>query len=146
MSIAEAYSPEFDQEDGHDIGSCLRASRATKGLWKPHPKSFSVGAPGRTGGDDSGLADADAAGHRAQLGTAPGIPFETRKRCLGEFDRHVREAREALTAARDADFTVLCPSRTRDQVLFTYSRGAVVRVAPEPPSFIIGGHSASISA
>jgi uncharacterized damage-inducible protein DinB len=61
------------------------------------------------------------------VATAPGYSVETTEALLGEFDRHVRDAREALTAARDADFTVLWSLKNGDQVLFTSPRGAVVR-------------------
>jgi uncharacterized damage-inducible protein DinB len=62
------------------------------------------------------------------LATSPGYSFETTDALLGAFDRHVRDAREALASAQDADFTVLWSLKKGDQVLFSAPRGAVVRL------------------
>jgi uncharacterized damage-inducible protein DinB len=61
------------------------------------------------------------------LATSSGYSFETTETLLGEFDRHVREAREALTSAKDADFTVPWSLKNGNRVLFTAPRGVVVR-------------------
>ena len=73
------------------------------------------------------------------LATTPGYSFETTDTLLGEFDRHVREAREALASARDADFSVLCPSRKVHRCSSRASWGGSA-VTPKPP------HSSSRSA
>src|SRR5439155_575325 len=41
------------------------------------------------------------------LATYPGYSIETTPSLLAEFDRNVRAARQALAAAKDADFTVV---------------------------------------
>ena len=59
--------------------------------------------------------------------TAPGYSFEPTDALLRGFDQNVREAREALAAAQDADFAVPWSLKRGGQVLFTALRGAVVR-------------------
>jgi uncharacterized damage-inducible protein DinB len=53
--------------------------------------------------------------------------FETTETLLGEFDKNVREAHEALSSSADADFMVPWSLRRGDQVFFTLPRGVVVR-------------------
>ena len=62
------------------------------------------------------------------LANAAGYSFETTETLLTEFDKNVREAREALTSSQDADFAVPWSLKNGDQVLFTAPRGAVVRL------------------
>ena len=61
------------------------------------------------------------------LAASPGYSFETTETLLGEFDRHVREAREALASAGDPDFAVPWSLKHGARVLFTAPRGVVVR-------------------
>ena len=109
MSIAEGLLPEFDQEMATTRTLLVRVP-SNKGPWKPH-EVVPVGAPGATGGDDAGLADADAAESKINLATSPGYSFETTDTLLAAFDRHVRDAREALTSAQDGDFPCCGPSK-----------------------------------
>ena len=61
------------------------------------------------------------------LATAPKYSFETTATLLGEFDKNVRAAREALRASRDTDYAVPWSLKHGDRVLFTAPRGTVVR-------------------
>ena len=54
MSISETLLPEFDQEMTM-TRRLLERVPSDKGEWKPHPKSFSLGAPRPTGVLDAGL-------------------------------------------------------------------------------------------
>jgi uncharacterized damage-inducible protein DinB len=98
-----------------------------KGPWKPHPKSFPLGHLAQLVATMPGWLTQMLRDTEINVATAPGYSVETTEALLGEFDRHVRDAREALTAARDTDFTVLWSLKNGDQVLFTSPRGAVVR-------------------
>jgi uncharacterized damage-inducible protein DinB len=126
MSIAEGLLPEFDQEMA-TTRKLLERVPSDKGPWKPHPKSFPLGHLAQLVATMPGWLTKTLRDTEINLATAPGYSFETTEALLGEFDRHVRDAREALTAARDADFTVLWSLKNGDQVLFTAPRGAVVR-------------------
>jgi uncharacterized damage-inducible protein DinB len=126
MSFAEGLLPEFDQEMA-TTRKLLARVPSDKGPWKPHPKSFPLGHLAQLVATMPGWLTQMLRDTEINLATAPGYSFETTEALLGEFDRHVRDAREALTAARDADFTVLWSLKNGDQVLFTSPRGAVVR-------------------
>jgi uncharacterized damage-inducible protein DinB len=126
MSIAEGLLPEFDQEMA-TTRKLLERVPSDKGPWKPHPKSFPLGHLAQLVATMPGWLTQMLRDTEINLATSPAYSFETTEALLGEFDRHVRDAREALTAARDADFTVLWSLKNGDQVLFTSPRGAVVR-------------------
>jgi len=127
MSIAEGLLPEFDQEMA-TTRKLLARVPSDKGPWKPHPKSFPLGHLAQLVATMPGWLTQMLRDTEINVATALGYRFETTEALLGEFDRHVRDAREALTAARDADFTVLWSLKKGDQVLFTSPRGAVVRL------------------
>jgi len=61
------------------------------------------------------------------LATAPKYSFETTETLLGEFDRNVRAAREALRSSQDGDYAVPWSLKHGDRVIFTAPRGTVVR-------------------
>ena len=67
------------------------------------------------------------------LATSPGYSFQHDCTLLVAFDRHVRDAREALTSAQDADFTVLWSLKKGDQALFDRASWGSGAVAPQPP-------------
>jgi uncharacterized damage-inducible protein DinB len=56
-----------------------------------------------------------------------GYSIETTESLLKGFDRNVREARAALTAAKDSDFKVMWSLTMGDQALWTAPRREVVR-------------------
>jgi uncharacterized damage-inducible protein DinB len=126
MSIAEGLIPEFDQEMA-TTRTLLARVPSDKGPWKPHPKSFPLGHLAQLVATMPGWLTQMLRATEINLATSPTYSFETTEALLGEFDRHVRDARAALTAARDADFTMLWSLKNGDQVLFTSPRGAVVR-------------------
>ena len=126
MSIAEGLLPEFDQEMA-TTRKLLERVPSDKGPWKPHPKSFPLGHLAQLVATMPGWLTQTLRDTEVNLATSSGYSFETTETLLGEFDRHVREAREALTSAKDADFTVPWSLKNGNQVLFTAPRGAVVR-------------------
>jgi uncharacterized damage-inducible protein DinB len=126
MSIAEGLIPEFDQEMA-TTRKLLERVPSDKGPWKPHSKSFPLGHLAQLVATMPGWLTQMLQGTEIDLAMSPGYSFETTDRLLEEFDRHVREAREALALAQDADFSVLWSLKKCDQVLFTAPRGAVVR-------------------
>ena len=126
MGIAESLRPEFDQEMA-TTRRLLERVPSDKGTWKPHPKSFALGHLAQLLSWMPGWVANTLRGTELNLLTVPGYSFETTETLLGGFDQNVREAREALAAAKDADFTVPWSLKRGDQVFFTAPRGAVVR-------------------
>jgi len=128
MSIAQSLLPEFDQEM-KTTRKILERIPETPG-WKPHAKSFSIG---------------DLALHVANLPTwtkmtldlseleinPPGgfkrPVFSTTQAMVADFDRNVKEAREALSKASDQQ--LMEPwTLIKDGVrLFTLPKVAVLR-------------------
>lgn len=126
MSIADGLLPEFDQEMA-TTRKVLARVPSDKGPWKPHPKSFPLGHLAQLVATMPGWLTQTLRDTEVNLATSSGYSFETTETLLGEFDRHVREAREALTSAKDADFTVPWSLKNGNRVLFTAPRGVVVR-------------------
>jgi uncharacterized damage-inducible protein DinB len=126
MSIAEGLLPEFDQEMA-TTRKLLERVPSDKGPWKPHPKSFPLGHLAQLVATMPGWLTQTLRDTEVNLATSSGYSFETTETLLGEFDRHVREAREALTSAKEADFSVPWSLKNGNRVLFTAPRGVVVR-------------------
>jgi uncharacterized damage-inducible protein DinB len=126
MSVGAALLPEFDQEMA-TTRRLLERVPSDRGQWKPHPKSFALGHLAQLVSWIPGWIANTLRHTELNLSTAPGYSFETTATLLGGFDKNVREAREALKSANDADFTVPWSLKRGDQVLFTAPRGSVVR-------------------
>jgi uncharacterized damage-inducible protein DinB len=98
-----------------------------KAQWKPHPKSFSMGHLAQLVSWMPGWITNALRATELNLGQAGGYSIEKTETLLKGFDQNVREAREALRAAKDADFAVAWSLKHGDRVLFTAPRAAVVR-------------------
>jgi uncharacterized damage-inducible protein DinB len=61
------------------------------------------------------------------LGSAQGYTLEKTETLLAEFDRNVKESREVLAGATDADFMVPWTLKAGERVFFTLPRLAVMR-------------------
>lgn len=127
MSIGSSMVPEFDQEMA-TTRRLLERVPSDKADWKPHQKSFPLGhlaqlVAGMPGWITMTISRPDldlAAGGR-------GYSFQPTSELLAQFDKHVGEARTALTASTDASFTEPWSLRMGDRVLSTLPRGVVVR-------------------
>ena len=126
MSIAESLLPEFDQEMAATRRLLARVP-SEKGQWKPHAKSFPLGHLAQLvammpGWNTRALKDTELNVRGFQ-----GYSFEKTETLLAEFDKHVKEARATIAAAKDEDFMVPWSLKAGDQVIFTMPRLAVVR-------------------
>jgi uncharacterized damage-inducible protein DinB len=126
MSIAQTLLPEFDLEMA-TTRRLLERVPSDKGPWKPHPKSFPLGHLAQLIATMPGWLTKTIGGTEINLAKSPGYSFEKTDTLLGQFDHHVREAREALASAKDADFDVMWSLKRGEQVLFSAPRGTVVR-------------------
>jgi len=126
MSIAETLLPEFEQEMAL-TRKCLERVPSDKGRWKPHPKSFALGHLAQLVSWMPGWVGQALRSTELDLAGGPGYSFETTEKLLEGFDRGVRESREALKAAKDADFAVIWSLKHGPRVLFSAPRAVIVR-------------------
>lgn len=126
MSRGASLLPEFDQEMA-TTRRLLERVPMEQGQWKPHPKSFSLGHLAQLVSRMPGWIANTVRQTALDLLTAPGYAYETTETLLAGFDQNVREARESLAAAKDADFETLWSLKRGDIVLFSAPRGTVVR-------------------
>lgn len=126
MTIAQTFLPEFDQEMA-TTRRLLERVPSDKGQWKPHPKSFPLAHLAQLVALMPGWLTNILGETSLDLGKAGGYSYETTETLLGLFDKNVREAREALSKASDADLAVSWSLKHGDRVLMTMPRVAVVR-------------------
>ena len=126
MSIGQSLLPEFDLEMA-STRRLLERVPSDKGQWKPHPKSFPLGHLAQLVATMPGWLTRTVRGTEIDLSKSSGYTFEKTDTLLAQFDRHVREAREALAVAKDEDFDVMWSLRHGERTLFSAPRGPVVR-------------------
>jgi uncharacterized damage-inducible protein DinB len=126
MTIAETLLPEFDQEMA-TTRRLLERVPSDKGPWKPHEKSFSLGHLAQLVANMPGWITNAVRETQLDLAQAEGYSYEKTDALLAKFDRNVKEARAALSGAKDADLAVTWSLKHGDQVLFSTPRRDVVR-------------------
>ncbi len=126
MTQAQALIPEFDQEmaTGRRL---LERVPSDKGTWKPHPKSFPLGHLAQLVAGMPGWQTLTLNNDKLDLSAGVSYTFEPTEKLLEVFDRNVREAREALNAAPDANWNDPWSLTMGERVLMTLPRGVVVR-------------------
>jgi uncharacterized damage-inducible protein DinB len=127
MPMNQALLPEFDHEMANTRKTLERVPD-DKLSWKPHQKSMSMGQlanhlanlPG-WGADMMGKDSYDVA-------TEPRPPeFKSRKEMLDAFDNNVKQAREAISKADDAQLGKPWSLLNGGQPIFTQPRAAILR-------------------
>lgn len=126
MPFGPSLLPEFDQEMT-TTRRLLERVPGEKGEWKPHPKSFSLGHLAQLVSWMPGWIANTLREPALDLLTAKGYSLESTETLLRNFDQNVRDARDALEAAKDADVDVPWSLKRGDMVLFTAPRRSVVR-------------------
>ena len=126
MKIGESMLAEFDTEMG-TTRRVLERVPSDKAEWKPHPKSFAIGHLAQLIARMPRWITGTLTASSMDLGAFQGYSFEKAETLLATFDRNVREAREALSAATDAAFSAPWSLKRGDQVFFTLPVGVVVR-------------------
>jgi uncharacterized damage-inducible protein DinB len=117
---------EFDQEMA-STRRLLERVPADKATWKPHPKSFALGHLAQLVAWMPGWIAQSLRQTALDLAQAGGYSFQPTDALVREFDKNVREARDALASVTGADLRVPWSLKRGDQVLFTTPRGDVVR-------------------
>lgn len=131
MKISESLLPEFDQEMANTRKVLMRVPPA-KFSWKPHPKSYEMGALA------AHIANmADWGGLTLQTDSfdyaPPGAPpyqapkFSSTEELLAAFDKSVANARSALAAADDSQMLAPWNLMAGGKTIMTMPRVAVIR-------------------
>jgi uncharacterized damage-inducible protein DinB len=138
MPIAQSLLPEFDNEMRTTRNLIERIPDA-QGEWKPHPKSMTLGqlaahvaAMIKWGGATIRLTELDLASPEAAQYAPP--RFETTAALVETFDANVRETREAMAGASDADLSVSWTLRHGEHKILSMQRAAALR------SFVMNHH------
>ena len=126
MTIADTLLPEFDQEMA-TTRRLLERVPTDKGTWKPHEKSFSVGHLAQLLSWMPGWITNTLTSDSLDLANGARYSYETTESLLEQFDRNVREARAAISASSDADFSKMWSLKMGDKVFMTLPRGVVTR-------------------
>ena len=126
MTIAETLLPEFDLEMA-TTRRVIERVPSEKGEWKPHAKSFSLGHLTQLVATMPGWLTRMVRDTEIDLAQGPGYSYQTTASLVAQFDKLVREAREAIASAKDPEFRVPWSLKSGGHVLFTQPRWDAVR-------------------
>jgi uncharacterized damage-inducible protein DinB len=127
MPIAQMLLPEFDMEMANTRKMLERVPDG-KFEYKPHEKSMKLGRLAAHTAEIPSYFTGTLKVERMDF-TGDEKPFSpaTRKEMLEAFDKHVAEAREALSKATDEDLTKIWTLTFKGQQIFSLPRAAVLR-------------------
>jgi uncharacterized damage-inducible protein DinB len=131
MNIADALLPEFDQETASTRKVLARCPDDKFG-WKPHPKSFTMGALATHIVNLTGWT-VDTIEKDSYDVAPPGAPpykeepVNTQKELLERFDKNVAAARAAIAKASNEHLMKPWSLLAGGQTLFTMPRVACLR-------------------
>jgi uncharacterized damage-inducible protein DinB len=131
MKISETLLPEFDQEMAN-TRKVLERVPAAKFSWKPHPKSFELGALSAHLANMADWAELTLTSDSFDYAPPGAPPYETPKFTSTEdlvaaFDKSIAKARTALAAADDSQMMAPWSLMAGGNVVMTMPRAAVVR-------------------
>ena len=126
MQMTEMFLADIERELP---GSRRVLERVPEGKfdWKPHPKSFSLAHLAQLVARMPGWVTHTMKQDSLDLSSAPKYSNEKTEALLAEFDRCVKEAKDALAKAKDDDFGVPWSLTMGDRVLMTMPRLTVMR-------------------
>ena len=126
MTISDTLLPEFDQEMA-TTRRLLQRVPTDKGKWKPHEKSFSLGHLAQLVAWMPGWIAQTLRERELNLKGQSGYSYEKTEDLLTMFDKNVKDARAAISSAKDKDYDVEWSLKMGDKTIFTQPRGPVVR-------------------
>ena len=126
MSIGQSMIAEFDQEMA-TTRRVLERVPSEKNTWKPHEKSFSIGHLAQLVARMPGWIPMTVNHSKLDLSQATPYSYETTNTLLADFDRNVREARDALSNVTDEQMHQPWALTMGEQQLMTLPRGVVLR-------------------
>jgi uncharacterized damage-inducible protein DinB len=131
MSISESLLPEFDHEMAN-TRKTLERIPDDKLAWKPHEKSYTMGALVTHIAAIPGWAQPTIEQDALDL-SPPGappyqvLPVNSRQEALEKFDTNVAAARVAIAGASDEHLSQPWSLLAGGQTIFTMPRSAVLR-------------------
>ena len=131
MKISDALLPEFDQEMANTRKTLERVPNDKLG-WKPHPKSFGMGALATHIATMTGWTTDVVAKDNFDI-SPPGAPpykepeLASQKELLETFDKNMKAARAAIASASDEHFLAPWSLLKGGQTLFTMPRVVCIR-------------------
>lgn len=126
MSIGQSMIAEYDQEMA-TTRRVLERIPSDKNTWKPHAKSFSVGHLAQLVARMPGWITLTVKNPKLDLSQATPYSYETTDALLADFDRNVREGREALASVTDEEMGQPWALTMGERNLMTLPRGVVLR-------------------
>jgi uncharacterized damage-inducible protein DinB len=126
MSIGQSMIAEFDQEMA-TTRRVLERVPSEKNTWKPHEKSFSIGHLAQLVARMPGWIPMTVNHSKLDLSQATPYSYETTAMLLDDFDRNVREARDALANVTDEQLHQAWALTMGERQLMTLPRGVVLR-------------------
>ena len=126
MSIGQSMIAEFDQEMA-TTRRVLERVPSEKNTWKPHEKSFSIGHLAQLVARMPGWIPMTVNHSKLDLSQATPYSYETTAMLLDDFDRNVREARDALANVTDEQLHQPWALTMGERQLMTLPRGVVLR-------------------
>ena len=126
MPMSDALLSEFDSEM-KTTRRVIERVPSDKGDWKPHPKSFSLAHLTQLVATMPGWVTSIVKGIDIDLLKFGGYSNQKTESLLQQFDKHVAEARAAIGAAKDGDYSRSWKLTRGEMVLLQASRGDMVR-------------------
>jgi uncharacterized damage-inducible protein DinB len=126
MSIADGLLPEFDQEMAA-TRRVLERVPSDKPDWKPHAKSFSMAHLAQLLSSMAGWLTNIVTDTSLDIGSGAGYSNKKTEELLAAFDKNVKEARAAIAASKDADYSVMWSLKRGPMTLMSLPRMAVYR-------------------
>ena len=126
MSAPVIPLEEFDEEMAV-TRRLLERVPGDRGAWKPHPKSFALGHLAQLVSMMPGWITRTLHEPSIDLSSGPGYSFQPTSSLLADFDRNMREAREALAQVTGRALDEPWSLTMGPKVLLTAPRGATVR-------------------
>lgn len=128
MALVDALLPEFDHEMAV-TRTVLERVPEEKFDWKPHAKSFSLGALATHvatlptwGTETLTRAEFDIG-----VGQQPPMALPSRKEVLATFDKNVADARAALAGKSDAELMSMWSLKRNGRTIFSMPKTTVLR-------------------
>ena len=127
MAIIDALLPEFDHEMT-STRKVLERIPEERFEWKPHQKSFSLGALATHVARLPTWGTETLTRSEIDLGNnVPGEAIPLKSDLLAAFDRNVADARAALSGKTDAELMAMWSLKRNGKTLFTMPKTTVLR-------------------
>ena len=127
MPLVDALLPEFDHEMT-TTRKVLERVPEDKFDWKPHPKSFSLGALATHVANLPTWGTETLTKSEIELtGTQPVSAFPSKPALMAAFDKNVADTRAALTGKTDAELLAIWSLKRGGKTIFSMPKTAVLR-------------------